>query len=158
MTSLLKFRSRCVIIWVPKSKIPHLQEYLGGGRPGWGLYSPRTRLSDRDNFWKTTRRDRARVFAKFEIPRRVRGTSPFRKKKACRGRGLALDPRLDPSIPRSSNSLAHTQTTLVAMDSDLHPCTVLNCREYHRLCPQPLHGLSPELPGMRLVIKVQIFF
>ncbi len=27
------------------------------------------------------------------------------EKKARRGRGLALDPRLDPSIPRSSNSL-----------------------------------------------------
>ncbi len=52
-----------------------------------------------------------RVFAKFEILRRVRGKSRFRKQKTRRGRGLALVPRLDPSIPRSSNSLAPDRCT-----------------------------------------------
>jgi hypothetical protein len=47
---------------------------------------------------------RVRVFAKFEIPRRVRGPSWKQKKKARRGRGLALSPCLDSSIPRFSNS------------------------------------------------------
>ncbi len=51
------------------------------------------------NFLKTTRRDRVRVFAKFEIPRRVQGPSWNQKKR------LGLDPRLDPSIPRFSNSI-----------------------------------------------------
>jgi hypothetical protein len=60
----------------------------------------------RVRFWKTTRRVRARVCAKFERPRRFRGSNMNHKKKARRCLGLALDPCLDSSIPRFSNSLA----------------------------------------------------
>ncbi len=77
-----------------------------GGGAGSVYCSPWNWSSERDNFWKSTRRDRVRVFAKFEIPRRVRGSSLNQEKKARRCRGLALDPCLDSSISRSSNSLA----------------------------------------------------
>ena len=55
--------------------------------------------------FKTTRRDRVRVFAQFEIPRRDRGASSIKKKITRRGRDLELDHRLDPSILQLSNSV-----------------------------------------------------
>ncbi len=81
---------------------------VGAGR---GVYIPRNRLSVRVRFWKTTRRDRARVCAKFERPRRFRGSNMNHTKKARQCRGLALDPCLDSSIPRSSNSFGQNCPT-----------------------------------------------
>ncbi len=63
---------------------------VGAGR---SVYIPRNRSSVRVRFWKTTRRDRARVCAKFEGPRWFRGSNMNHKKKARRCRGLALDQR-----------------------------------------------------------------
>ena len=105
MTSVLEFGvhmfTRCSI----RFKITHFPAYLGGWAPGGVCIFLEMDPVFEFDFWKTTRRDRVRVFAKFEIPRRVRGLSWNQKKKARRGRGLSLDPRLDPSIPHFSNSL-----------------------------------------------------
>ena len=53
----------------------------------------------------------------FEIPRRVRGTSRFRKKDLSRPRPR---PRLDPSIPRSSNSLGSLFVSPIQKKNDVH--------------------------------------
>ncbi len=77
-------------------------QYLGGGR---GLYSPQTRSSDRDNFYKLLGK------IKFKFLRNLKYHVEFEErvdsgKKTRRGRGLALDHLLNPSILWFSNSFA----------------------------------------------------
>jgi hypothetical protein len=75
-------------------KVPQIIGYVGG----WGGCIFLKLNQSIELILKTTRRDRVRVFAPFEIPRRDRGSSSIKKKMTRRGRDLELDHCLDPSI------------------------------------------------------------
>ena len=109
-----------------------IQDFFGGGLMGGvciGLESDRARSR---TLKKTSRRDRDRVCAKFEMPRRFRASNMNQKKKPRRARGLGSDSGLDLAISCFTNSLArkascftsvHTcwqRIELVSSDLDLH--------------------------------------
>jgi hypothetical protein len=81
MTSVLEFGvhmfTRCSI----RFKMTHFPAYLGGWAPGGVCIFLEIDQAFEFSFWKTTRRDRVRVFDKFEIPHRVRGLSWNQKKR-----------------------------------------------------------------------------
>jgi hypothetical protein len=68
-----------------------------GGQGGVCIVLELLRVFEFD-FWKTTWRDRVRVFAKLEIPRRVRGTSENQKKRLAEAEASAA---IQASIKRS---------------------------------------------------------
>jgi hypothetical protein len=91
----------------PKSPCTtQIYEFKGGGQLGGVCIFLEIDRAFRVRFSKTTRRDGGRVCAKFEMPLRFLGSNMNHKKKPRRCRCLALDPSLDSSIPRFTNSLA----------------------------------------------------
>ncbi len=91
-------------------------------------------------FWKTTRRVRARVCAKFERPRRFRGSNINHKKKARRCRGLALDPCLDSLIPCFSNRLVWDPGSKIRDPEKVYSGSRIQGSKRHRILdPDPQH-------------------
>jgi hypothetical protein len=90
--------------------VPHKsRNFRGVGSWAGCLYSSKS-IESFEFASKTTWRDRGRVCAKFEMPRRFRGLNMNHKKNPRQCRCLALAPSLDSSIPRFTNSLGSTHT------------------------------------------------
>jgi hypothetical protein len=105
MISHLELRVQMFTICAQNSpETTHSSLFWGVGR---GVYIPRNRSSVRLRFWKTNQRDWVRVCAKFEIPRRFRGSSLNQKKRL-------VDAEASPSIHASIHRSLVPPTALVA--------------------------------------------
>ncbi len=84
---------------------------------------------------KTSRRDRDRVLAKFEMSLRFRASNMNQKKKARRARGLGSDSGLDLAISRFTNRYNYTGTKQPGKrEKEVNKCRCFpftcHCRRY----------------------------